>query len=175
MKHLSDEDINSYIDEKLAGKVNYEVKEHINSCETCRNRYDEYMEFMSVLEMAEVFDTGEQFNQKVMANLPDKYVRTEKSLLEIFGLISVSLVALVAMFVFLPDKLFGGFNAGAVFTGISSFFKAVYKLTESVPFIQRNIGVFMMFILYAGGFAVIRKKKKKTYSQTFLDDRRFKT
>ena len=167
LKHLSQEDIYNCIDDSNYTKKNYDIRQHLLLCEECRQKLNDYQVMISEIKRIKLFEPNNEFGNMVTANLPDKYIKKEKPLLEIFSLIMIFIpFCIVVGFLFHNNK-FKFSSLGKMFDMISSLTYSIYNSLNSFRFIHDNIDVFGLFIFYMLVFSILNwyfiygKQKKK--------------
>ncbi len=71
LKHLSDEEIQDYLDGSLSS-ANREIKEHLETCQLCKAVLEEYRKVYAELRVDKGFELSQGFANSVISKLPQK-------------------------------------------------------------------------------------------------------
>jgi hypothetical protein len=89
LKHLTDEEIQEYLDGNLSGDVALLIQEHIQACPLCREAVKQYQSVYVGLEDEKGFELPRGFAKSVVNKLPAEAEAKSR-----FGIINILLVAL---------------------------------------------------------------------------------
>jgi hypothetical protein len=70
MRHITEIEIQKYLDQELARDEEFIIKKHITSCHICRKKLSDYQEIYQVLNQPLEIDLPADFTEKVLAHIP---------------------------------------------------------------------------------------------------------
>jgi hypothetical protein len=70
LEHLTDEEIQDYLDENLSGKITLLVRQHLEGCHRCREALKQYQSVYVGLEDEKGFELSKVFARSVVNKLP---------------------------------------------------------------------------------------------------------
>ncbi len=168
LKHLSQKDIHNCIDDSDYAKKNDDIRQHLLVCEECRQKLKDYKVMISEIKRIRIFEPNDEFVSMVTTNLPDKYTKKEKPLLEIFSIITIFIpFGIVVSFLFHSNKLKLS-SLGKIVDTISSLTYKIYNSLNSFRFIHDNIDTLGLLVFYMLVFSILNwlfiySKLKKIY------------
>lgn len=94
LKHLTDEEIQDYLDENLSREIAILTKRHLESCSLCREAVKQYQGVYAGLDQDKGFDLSKGFAKSVVKILPEqKEAKPPFDLLNVFLMILGVIVA----------------------------------------------------------------------------------
>jgi uncharacterized membrane protein len=168
LKHLSQEDIDNYINADYHKKKNDEIQQHLILCEKCRKEIDDYQLMIKEIKEIKTYEPGHNFVNMVTKNLPEIYSKKERPIIEIISLIMISVPFSFVIGFLLHNNIFKFIFGGKMYNIFSSLIQSIYYSLNSFKFINDNIDVFGLFIFYMIAFSILNRlflhgKLKKKY------------
>ncbi len=157
LKHLSQRDIFDYIEKNDHTKKENEIIKHLIICEECQKKVNDYRLMITEIRKIKTYEPNNNFVNIVTKNLPDKYTKKEKPIVELISLIMISIpFGIVIGFLFYSNK-FKFTSFGKMFGQFSSLIHIFYNSLNSFRFIHENSDVFGMFISYMVVFYILNR------------------
>jgi predicted anti-sigma-YlaC factor YlaD len=97
MRHLSEIEIQKYLDRELTREEEIFINKHISGCHVCRKKLSEYREIYQILNQPPEIDLPADFTEKVLAQIPEQqghkwYKKYLDQILLVFALITSMIV-----------------------------------------------------------------------------------
>ena len=94
LKHLTDEEIQNYLDGNLSREIDLLTKRHLETCPLCREAVKQYQDVYAGLDQDKGFDLSKGFAKSVVKILPEqKEAKPPFDLLNVFLMILGVIVA----------------------------------------------------------------------------------
>jgi hypothetical protein len=108
LRHLTDEEIQEYLDGNLSRRNSFLVKRHLDACPICQESVKRYQSLYAGLARDEGFDLLHDFAKSVVARLPvETQVKSHFNFANVFLVISGIIMALSMAVHYLDLKLLG--------------------------------------------------------------------
>jgi hypothetical protein len=166
MKHISDEDLQAYLDGDTAIDT-AEIEQHIKSCTVCQTALRAYQEVYHAIESEPVAELAADFSSKVVADIKGK-LENKSQLQETLLLLAFFLVGSgVSFYLVNPlPSLINKFKEMNIFKEMNSFKEmfssALQFIDQLLPALNGYASIIVMAVLILIVVQILDKKILKT-------------
>lgn len=163
MKHLSDQEIQDYLDGSI-GIERAEIEEHLLSCNACQRSRDAYQQLYLALSQEPATQLSTQFSDTIIAKITSETLKISQA--AEWVLFTISAVVGVMILIFIMASNFSG-------SQIADFSSQVQQLLPVSGFLKVfpannfNLFLFALVVLAAIGIFdkfILQNRLKRTFS-----------